>query len=233
MSHASLIAHELHKSFACGQHQLPVLKGISAHFEYHNSYAVMGASGSGKSTLMHLLAGLESPSSGEVFFNGLALSEMSKSTRALFLQQTIGMVFQLPYMIKELTVLENVLIRGLVAGINKMESRDRALKLLEAVGLSDKAESKPARLSGGQQQRVAIARAMITRPAFLLADEPTGSLDEYTGNQIVELLLECQQEWGMTIIVSTHDAYVAQQMNNLYLLKDGLLSSVTTSGGNQ
>ena len=233
MTNVSLSVKDLHKSFAQGKQQLSILKGISVDFEANSSYAIMGASGSGKSTFMHLLAGLDTPSSGTVYFNGVDLSLMEKKEQSLFLQQSIGLVFQLPYVIKELSVLENLMVRGLIAGMNKAECRVRALHFLEAVGLPDKAISKPAQLSGGQLQRVAVARAMMTRPAFLLADEPTGSLDEHTGTLMVDLLLACQQEWGMSIIVSTHDAYVAHRMKNLYQLKDGLLCAQEGNSGNQ
>ena len=233
MHKAALVVENLHKTFASGKQKLTVLRGISARFEPHASYAIMGASGSGKSTFMHLLAGLDTPTSGAVYFDGHDLHIMDKKRRALFLQQSVGLVFQLPYLIKELSVLENVMVRGLIAGMSTLEGRTRATQLLEAVGLSDKAFSKPAQLSGGQQQRVAVARAMMTRPSFLLADEPTGSLDEQTGTGMVALLLACQQEWGMTIIVSSHDMYVTHKMKKLYHLKDGLLSDLKDHCGNQ
>lgn len=223
MSQGSLAIQNLHKSFVNGKQKLDVLRGISANFEPNMSYAIMGASGSGKSTFMHILAGLDVPDSGTVFFNGMDLNTMAKKQRAYFLQRSIGMVFQLPYLIKELSVLENLIVRGLTAGLMSAESKERALHFLDLIGLSDKVQCKPAQLSGGQQQRVSLARAIMTSPACLLADEPTGSLDESTGNQVVDLLLTCQQEWGMTIIVSTHDTYVAHRMKKLYQLKDGLL----------
>lgn len=231
MAQGSLTVKDLHKSFANGKQELVVLRGVTVNFEPQASFAIMGASGSGKSTFMHILAGLDTPSSGAVYFNGVDIHAMDHKRRTLFLQQSIGLVFQLPYLIKELSVLENVIIRGLIAGLDAQETKSRADYFLDLMGLSDKKLSNPAQLSGGQQQRVALARAMMTKPSFLLADEPTGNLDEHTGNGIVDLLMACQQEWGMTIIVSTHDRYLANRMKYVYRLKDGLLHEDQESSG--
>lgn len=225
MKRAVLAVENLHKTFVNGPNRLAILRGITMSFGQGASYAITGTSGSGKSTFMHLLAGIDSPTSGTVSFNGQNLAKIDQEgTRDYFLQSSIGLVFQLPYLIGELSVLENIMIRGLVAGMSKEQCKIRALELLNAVGLADKVLAKPLSLSGGQQQRVALARAIFSKPAFLLADEPTGSLDEHTGRDMVELLLTCQREWGMGIIVSSHDAYVARCMGTVYLLKDGMMT---------
>ena len=223
MQKALLAVENLHKIYTSGNSKLEVLRGITIGFTQGQRYAVMGVSGSGKSTFVHLLAGLDLPTLGKITFNGTDLATIKASEKDRFLQNSVGLVFQLPYLIAELSVLENVMIRGLLAGQSFATCKDRALKLLEAVGLAEKAQAKPLSLSGGQQQRVALARALVPKPAFLIADEPTGSLDEHTGREIVELLVSCQKEWGMGIIVSTHDEYVAQAMDTVYQLKDGLL----------
>lgn len=224
MQKAVLAVENVYKTFLNGTTQLEVLKGISIKFYQGVSYAVTGVSGSGKSTLIQLLAGLDSPTAGQVSFCQKNLALASSRDRDSFLQHSIGLVFQQPYLIDELSVLENIMIRGLVACMPYDECKKWALELLDAVAIADKAFCKPLSLSGGQQQRVAIARAIFSKPVFLLADEPTGSLDERTGQDIVDLLLACRKEWGMGIIISSHDAYVALRMDTVYQLKDGLMT---------
>lgn len=223
---AVLATHDLEKTFIQGDVQLEVLKGISVAFQQGGTYALVGASGTGKSTLMHLLAGLDNPSAGTVTFNNKNLAAFIPAERQQFLNTSVGLVFQLPYLIQELSVLENVMFKGLLAGKSPAQCTPKAHAVLDQVGLTEKAQSKPAALSGGQQQRVAIARAIFNEPAFLLADEPTGNVDVDTGMRIVDLLLDCQKQWGMGIIVSSHDAYVAECMSTTYRLEHGLLKNV-------
>lgn len=224
MEKSLLRVENLHKTFTTGQQPLNILQGITATFKQGSSFAIIGSSGSGKSTLMHLLAGLDKPTVGSVFFNDTDITQLNSTEKDVFLQQSVGLVFQLPYLIKELSVLENIMVRGLIMGLDTEECNARALELLDAVGISDKALSNPLSLSGGQQQRVALARALFSKPAFLIADEPTGSLDVYTAQGIVQLVLKCQKEWGMGVIVSTHDAFVAQSMETVYQLNNGTLT---------
>lgn len=224
MQKAIIAVDNLHKTFVYEANKLEVLRGITVSFLQGSSYAITGVSGSGKSTFIHLIAGLDNPTSGTVSFNGQNLATASQQFKDNFLRQSIGLVFQIPYLIAELSVLENVMIRGLLAGDSMAQCKKRAQELLDAVGIADKAACRPLSLSGGQQQRVALARAMFCRPAFLIADEPTGNLDEHTGRGIVELLLSCQREWQMGIIVSSHDDYVTQAMSNVYQIKDGLMT---------
>lgn len=218
---ATLTVENLCKEYVSGNSTLIVLNLINAQFKQGSTYAIMGSSGSGKSTFMHLIGGLEKPTAGAVLFNNHNINMMNATEHAHFLQSSIGFVFQLPYLLKELSVLENIMIRGLIRGMDSDDCQLQANELLHAVGLSGFAHAYPPVLSGGQQQRVALARALFGRPAFLLADEPTGGLDETTGKEIVQLLLSCQREWGMGVIVSTHDHYVAHHADTLLHLKNG------------
>jgi len=223
MKSAQIVANKVTKQFGKGTARLEVLKGITAQFRQGKTYAITGVSGTGKSTLLHILAGIDEPSSGHVLYNGTSISKFSAAERATFFNAAIGLVFQQPYLIRELSVLENVMLKSLIKGSSGAECEERALQLLNKTGLKNKAYSRPSALSGGQQQRVAIIRALFNNPAFLLADEPTGNLDIQTGKDIVDFLIDCQAEWNMGIIVSSHDTYVAQKMDVVYKLEKGLL----------
>jgi len=218
-----LTANSVRKYFKQAHVELEILKGITYRFENNKSYAITGPSGSGKSTFIHLLAGLDKPTHGEIYFNGSNIASFLEHELQEFLRQSVGLVFQLPYLIRELTVIENVMLKGMIEGVDKQQAHEQAIGLLQKVGLDYKANHAPYTLSGGEQQRVAIARALFTKPAFLIADEPTGNLDMTTGKLIVELLLECQAEWHMGLIISSHDEYVADRMEKVLHLKDGLL----------
>ena len=199
-----------------------VLSGITYSFESGHSYAITGVSGTGKSTLMHILAGIDTPSEGEVLYDDKSLQLMNSQEKNNFLNKVVGLVFQEPYLIKELTVVENVMLKGLIIHQPYDEAYKRAVDLLSFVGLADKATHHPLSLSGGQQQRVAILRALFNRPQFLLADEPTGNLDIDNAASIVDLL-EKGREWGMGLIISSHDPSVAKRMERQLVLKHGKL----------
>jgi lipoprotein-releasing system ATP-binding protein len=211
------------KQYIQGSALLEILKGITARFEQGERYAITGVSGAGKSTFLHILAGLDAPTAGSVLFNGEDINAVTSAKRSQFLNESLGLIFQSPYLIDELSVVENVALKGLIANQTYDEAIQRAHELLKIIGLSQKAESLPATLSGGQQQRIAILRALFNKPPFLLADEPTGNLDERTGKDIVDFLIDCQKQWHMGIIVSSHDPYVAQKMEHKLQLHDGLL----------
>jgi ABC-type lipoprotein export system ATPase subunit len=217
----------LKKFFKQGDTTVWVLNGIDVKFEYNKTYAVTGISGSGKSTFLHLLAGLDIPSAGNIYFAGKDIKDFSIIERDIFLNKKIGLVFQSPYLIQELSVIENVIVPGLISGKSFFECIQKATEILNSLGLSDKLKSRPCSLSGGQQQRVALARAIFNEPKFLILDEPTGNLDIHTGENIVDLLLKCKEKWGMGIIVSSHDAYVAQKMETIFRLQDGKLENIT------
>ncbi len=224
---ATLRSEGISKTFIQGEQKITVLDTIHSNFISGNTYAITGISGSGKSTFMHILAGLETPTSGLIYYNNICLQTATSSTLAGFLNKSIGLVFQAPHLIRELSVEENIMLPGLIKGLSHQECNTKVTELLEKVGLLHKRKSKPGELSGGQQQRVAIARALFNEPAFLIADEPTGNLDLATGQTIIDLLLSCHKQWGMGIIVSSHDDYVAQAMNEVYELREGTLHALT------
>ena len=219
----TLAAHDVKKTYIQGNNTIQVLQGVTASFEQGTSYAITGPSGSGKSTLMHLLAGIDTPTQGTISLNSVDINTLSAAQKKTFLAKSLGLVFQLPYLISEFSVLENVMLKGMIAGNDSKDLEDQAHILLDQVKLAHKAQSNPLSLSGGEQQRVALARALFNKPAFLLADEPTGNLDVATGKLIVELLLSCQAQWGMGIIVSSHDAYVCERMAHVLHLDNGKL----------
>lgn len=222
----NLCLNKVTKSYEHADTLLTVLSDSNATFIKNHTYAITGSSGSGKSTLIHLLAGLDFPSSGFITFNGEDIQSFNETKKSNFLNKSIGLVFQSPYLIKELTVLENVLLKGLIGGLPQSQCTKKAQELLEGVGLLAKINNYPAQLSGGQQQRVAIARALMNRPDFLLADEPTGNLDLNTGIALINLLLQLQKDWAMGLIISSHDSYVKQKMEFVYEIKDGLLCKI-------
>jgi len=223
MHNATLAAQNVTKKFVQGTQEITVLNSINSLFIQKKSYAITGISGSGKSTFIHIIAGLDTPTTGTVLFNNRSLQTLSLSEREQFLNKSIGLVFQSPHLLRELSVVENIMLPGLINGKSKSDCEHKAIKLLERVELLPKKDNKIGELSGGQQQRVAIARALFNEPAFLIADEPTGNLDLTTGKTIIDLLLSCAQEWGMGIIISSHDTYVTEKMDEVYELYEGKL----------
>lgn len=223
MNKAVLKLSSVSKIFNHNEHHTTILKDISVEFVQGCLYAIRGASGAGKSTLLHIIAGLDAPTSGSIFFNNRALHVLNPREYAEHLNTTIGLMFQSAYLIKELTVMENVMLPGLIKKNGVVDSKKKAINFLERVGLSDKLDSFVGELSGGQQQRVTLARALMNEPLFLIADEPTGNLDTYTGNAVIDLIIECQKKWGMGVIISSHDAYVSEKMEVILELNNGAL----------
>jgi lipoprotein-releasing system ATP-binding protein len=219
----TLALHGVYKNYEQGGLLVPVLKGVDAVFKQGSSYAITGVSGSGKSTLLHVTGGLDVPSSGCVTFNAKNFDQFRTSHKSSFLNLHIGFVFQFHYLIKELTVRENVMMPGLIKGESRRACRARAEQLLKLIGLSERAAFYPPQLSGGEQQRVAIARALFNRPSFLLADEPTGNLDAENAQMVVDLFFAGQKEWNMGIVICTHDSAVYRRMETVYRLYDGML----------
>lgn len=220
---SSFKIQNLSKTFAQQDKDIPVLKDITAHFERGKSYALSGISGSGKSTLLQILSGFEKPTLGTVIFDNKNIHQFAPQEHEQFLQSSIGVLFQTPHLIKELTVLENIMLKGLAAGLSKKEALDKAFTLLQEVQLEHKAQQRPSLLSGGEQQRVALARALMNDPLFLLADEPTAHLDIYARDTILQLLHQYKKNRAMGLIVSSHDPYVTHTMDYHYILAEGSL----------
>ncbi len=204
-----------------GKEQLTILDGIQLQVKPGESIAIVGASGSGKSTLLGMLAGLDLPSEGEIFIAGQPLHLMDEEQRARLRGERIGFVFQSFLLIPELTALENVMLPAELRGIR--QAKQLATNLLHDVGLEERMNHKPAKLSGGEQQRVALARAFICQPALLLADEPTGNLDQHTGEKIADLLFRMNLESGSSLVIVTHDTDLAARCQRQLRMTAGKL----------
>ena len=213
----------VNKIFSAPGENLEILKDISMVVEEGEALAIVGASGSGKSTLLHLMGALDTPSSGEICFEGRDMALMSADQKAAFRNKTLGFVFQFHHLLPEFSALENVAMPAIIGGASQRSVMPRAREMLDRVGLSARMDSKIATLSGGERQRVAIARAVFMRPRVLLADEPTGNLDEVTGAQVGALMNELNRELGMTLVVVTHNRELAAGMGRTLELKAGTL----------
>ena len=199
-----------------------VLKGVDLRLEPGEAVAVLGPSGCGKSTLLNIMGALDHPTSGSVTFKGRDLLQLGTTDAAQFRNREIGFVFQLHHLLPQCTVFENVLVPALV-NPEPQGAGERAHRLLEGVGLADRADYRPGQLSGGERQRVAVVRALINRPSLLLADEPTGSLNQEGAESLTALLLELNREEAMTLVVVTHSLHVAERMERVFELCDGVL----------
>lgn len=214
------------KSFQEGRRRRQVLDCVSTSFQTGEFIVLLGKSGSGKSTLLNLISGIETPTSGDVFINGEPITRFSERRRTLFRRDHIGFVFQFFNLIPTLTVLENVTLPRELAGGERGAAQSAALALLERVGLADRRDTFPDKLSGGEQQRVAIARALAHDPMLVLADEPTGNLDEETGERVLALLLELTRAAGKTLIMATHSPEVVPLADCVYEIHDGKLMAM-------
>ncbi len=219
-----LKANDLVRSFRISRTTIPVLRGVSLEISGGEAVFLCGASGAGKTTLLYTLAGLETPESGTVEFEGLSLYSMGSDRLTQLRNRRMGFVFQSYFLLPELTALENVLVPAMIGGRTSVE---KGSELLGRVGLSERLHHLPSELSGGEQQRVAIARALINDPAILFADEPTGNLDSHTGEAIIELLLGVARSDGRTLVVVTHDEHLARRGDRLMRIEDGRLALPT------
>ena len=212
------------RSFIQGKNELKILKGIDLEIHAGEQVAIIGASGSGKSTLLHLLGGLDLPSSGQVSVAGIDLSSLNEAGRAQLRNKNLGFVYQFHHLLPEFSALENVAMPLLISKANTTDAFQKATELLDAVGLSARVSHKPSELSGGERQRTAIARAMVTNPACVLADEPTGNLDQKTATDVFELMKQTNQKLNSGLVIVTHDLSIAKQMQKGYILNDGHLT---------
>jgi putative ABC transport system ATP-binding protein len=219
-------AKELTKEFQMGTEITKALKGISLDIKRGEYISIMGPSGSGKSTFFNMIGGLDKPNSGTVFINDVDMAQLDAQELAFLRCHTIGYIFQTFNLIPVMTALENVMLPTVFAGIPSEDGQGRAIELLETVGLGHRLHHKPSQLSGGQQQRVAIARSLANNPSIVLADEPTGNLDEKTGVEIIELLRRLNREQGVTIISATHDHKMVNVSDRIVWIRDGRIDKI-------
>lgn len=220
-------AAELSKHFNDGEQKINVINQLSFQVRQGDKLAIIGPSGSGKTTLLQMLGGLDTPSSGEVTLHGKAFSSLRAGKRGDVRNKEIGFVYQFHHLLPEFTALENVMMPLLIRGESRNKAAHEATQLLEQVGIAHRLDHKPAALSGGERQRAAIARGLVTKPACLLADEPTGNLDQSNASNIIDLLSELNETIGMALILVTHDLELAARMDKQYILEQGKLALTT------
>jgi lipoprotein-releasing system ATP-binding protein len=231
MTEAALQAVDLCKSFRQGPEVLDVLTGASLHIAPGERLAIVGASGSGKTTLLQILGGLDNPTSGKVLVAGRDIHEMGERERGLLRNRSLGFVYQFHHLLPEFSALENVAMPLLVRRTPVPEARHRARAILERVGLGQRLTHRPHQLSGGERQRAAVARALVTQPAVVLADEPTGNLDGVNAEQIFALMLELNRERQTSLVVVTHDPRLAARMDRILTIERGVLHATPRNPG--
>ena len=224
MSNTILACEAVCKNYYDGQLNVQVLDNLTLQVDKGRSIGIVGASGSGKSTLLHILGGLDKPTSGRVSLMGQDLSQLSQKQLSRLRNRHLGFVYQFHHLLPEFSALENVMMPLLIGKRPKEQARERALLMLEKVGLKDRVLHRPGELSGGERQRAAIARALVTDPACLLADEPTGNLDRKNALNILDMMMELKQELGTALVVVTHDDEMAARFDRVLNMTDGALS---------
>jgi ABC-type lipoprotein export system ATPase subunit len=219
-----LKAYDLHKVYREGPRDVYALRGVDIEVKKGEILTIVGPSGAGKSTLLHLLGGLDSPTKGKVLLGGIDLYKLRDTARCRVRNQKVGFVFQFYHLLPELTSLENVMLPMMISHARQADGRERAVKLLESVGLKERLHHKPSQLSGGEAQRVAIARALINSPEIVFCDEPTGNLDSERSRDLCSLIWRLSRENGKTFVVVTHEPSLAERADRILHIRDGVIS---------
>jgi len=220
-----LAADGLTKTFQHGGREIHVLRGLKLKMAPGGMTAIVGKSGVGKSTLLHILGTIDTPDSGTIKFDDVDVFSLSERDLAAFRNSRIGFIFQFHHLLPEFSALENVMIPAIIGGLSRREATARATELLGTVGLEPRASHRPGELSGGEQQRVALARALVMRPRLIIADEPTGNLDDATSEEVHNLFADVNERYGVAILVATHSMRLAGRMHRILRLEDGILNA--------
>lgn len=226
MSNLVIECNRLGKTYQDGKNEVEVLKGVNLTLKQGEMLAIVGSSGSGKSTLLHILGTLDQASTGFAKIKGVNVSDLTRNQQAEFRNEYMGFIYQFHHLLMEFSALENVAMPLLISGKKAPSAQKQALEMLEKVGLGHRAQHKPSELSGGERQRVAIARALVTKPALVLADEPTGNLDKQNAIKIYDLLNELNQQLQTSFVIVTHDLELAEKLGRTVQLDDGVLTEV-------
>lgn len=213
------------KNITKSYQNIAVLRGVSLDLAERSLTSIVGSSGAGKSTLLHVLGTLDKPDQGSIFLAGVDVTKLNSKQLADFRNKEIGFIFQFHHLLPEFSALENVSLPGLIAKMEERQVQTKARELLSILGMSERFDHKPSQLSGGEQQRVAIARALINSPKILFADEPTGNLDQKNANEVFELLLMLRREFGLTMVIVTHDISLADKTDQKLIMRDGIIVS--------